>query len=88
MAGKKIPYTFVYERTRVLGSVIQPDDLSFRIELDEGEKAKPYILHISCQVINVPHVAYLSQKIMEKMGVKSSTGVVIYAIKHGIFKPE
>jgi DNA-binding NarL/FixJ family response regulator len=27
-------------------------------------------------------------KIMEKIGVKSSTGVVIYAIKHGIFKPE
>jgi len=73
MAGKKIPYTFVYERTRVLGSVIQPDDLSFRIELDEGEKAKPYILHISCQVINVPHVAYLSQKIMEKMGMDFTT---------------
>jgi DNA-binding CsgD family transcriptional regulator len=26
-------------------------------------------------------------KIQEKMGVKSSTGIVIYAIKHGIFKP-
>lgn len=73
MAGKKIPYTFVYERTRVLGSVIQPDDLQFRIELEQGEKARPLILHISCQVINVPHVAYLSQKIMEKMQLDFTT---------------
>lgn len=71
--AKKIPYTFVYERTRVLGSVIQPKDLHFRTELEPGETAEPLILHISCQVINVPHVAYLAQKIMQKMGLTFTT---------------
>jgi len=71
--AKKIPYTVVFERTRVLGSVIQPEGLHFKTELEPGERAEPLILHISCQVINVPHVAYLSQKIMEKMGLTFTT---------------
>jgi Fe-S oxidoreductase len=71
--AKKIPYTFVFERTRVLGSVIQPDDLHFETELAPGQTSEPLILHISCQVINVPHVAYLAQKIMQKMGLSFTT---------------
>jgi hypothetical protein len=71
--AKKISYTVVFERTRVLGSVIQPDGLHFETELAPGETAEPLILHISCQVLNVPHVAYLAQKIMEKMDLKFTT---------------
>jgi hypothetical protein len=70
---KKIPYTTVFERTRVLGNVIKPEGLHFETELAAGEIAEDLVLHVSCQVINVPHVAYLSQKIMEALGLKFTT---------------
>lgn len=67
---KKISYTTVFERTRMLGAVIAPEGLHFRTELDPGEVAEELVLHISCQVANVPHVAYLAQKILEKLDLK------------------
>jgi hypothetical protein len=70
---KKISYTTVFERTRVLGSVLQPEGLHFQTELGPNEKAEDLVLHVSCQVVNVPHVAYLSQKIMEMLGLKFTT---------------
>lgn len=70
---KKIPYTTVFERTRVLGNVIKPEGLHFETELAAGETAEQLVLHVSCQVVNVPHVAYLSQKIMEKLDLKFTT---------------
>lgn len=71
--AKKIPYTTVFERTRVLGNVIQPEGLHFETELEAGETAEDLVLHVSCQVVNVPHVAYLSQKIMESLGLRFTT---------------
>jgi Fe-S oxidoreductase len=70
---KKISYTTVFERTRMLGAAISPDGLQFRTELEPGEVAEDLILHVSCQVANVPHVAYLAQKILEKLGLKFTT---------------
>lgn len=70
---KKIPYTTVFERTRVLGNVIKPNGLHFETELAAGETAEQLVLHVSCQVMNVPHVAYLSQKIMERLDLKFTT---------------
>jgi hypothetical protein len=70
---KKISYTTVFERTRVLGNVIKPNGLHFETELAAGETAEQLVLHISCQVMNVPHVAYLSQKIMERLDLKFTT---------------
>jgi Fe-S oxidoreductase len=70
---KKIPYTTVFERTRVLGNVIHPEGLHFETELAPGQTSEEFILHISCQVINIPHVAYLSQKLMEKLNINFTT---------------
>ena len=70
---KKIPYVQVFERTRVLGSVVAPRDLEFVTEPPMGMKAAPTVLHISCQVHNVPHIPYLAQKILKAMGVEFST---------------
>ena len=61
---KKYPYVTVFERTRVLGNVIAPTGLTFRTELEPTEMSEELILHISCQVLNVPHVAYIAQKTM------------------------
>ena len=71
--AKKIPYVTVFERTRVLGDVIQTDGLHFRTELEPNETAEDLILHISCQVLNVPHVPYIAQKIMEKLELPFTT---------------
>jgi Fe-S oxidoreductase len=70
---KKYPYVTVFERTRVLGDIIAPVGLNFKTELAPGEVTEELILHISCQVLNVPHVAYIAQKTMEKMGLRFTT---------------
>lgn len=70
---KKIPYVTVFERTRVLGNVLAPADLKFTTEPPLGMKGEPLILHISCQVHNVPHLPYLAQKIMERLGLPFMT---------------
>lgn len=70
---KKIPYVKVFERTRVLGSVIGSKDLEFVTEPPRGMKAAPTILHISCQVHNVPHIPFLAQKILKALEVDFST---------------
>jgi heterodisulfide reductase subunit B len=66
---QKIPYFQVFERTRVLGSVVAPRELEFVTEPPMGMKSGPVILHISCQVHNVPHIPYLAQKIMKALGI-------------------
>ncbi|MGE3149341.1 MAG: heterodisulfide reductase-related iron-sulfur binding cluster [Pseudorhodoplanes sp.] len=71
--AKKISYTTVFERTRMLGSVIAPQGFHFRTEMAPGEAAEDVVLHVSCQVANVPHVAYLAQRILEKLDVKFTT---------------
>lgn len=71
--AQKIPYLTVFERTRVLGNVIAPEGLHFSTELAPNETSEELILHISCQVLNVPHVPYIAQKVMEKMGLQFTT---------------
>lgn len=71
--AKKISYTTVFERTRVLGDVIAPKDLHFKTELAPGEEAEELILHISCQVLNVPHVADIAQKLLHRLGLQFTT---------------
>lgn len=70
---KKIPYVTVFERTRILGSVVAPPDLDFVTEPPLGMKGEPVILHISCQVHNVPHIPSLAQKIMRALGIEFTT---------------
>ncbi len=70
---KKIPYVQVFERTRVLGSVVQSKDFEFVTEPPRGMQAGPVILHVSCQVHNVPHIPYLAQKILQALEVDFST---------------
>jgi heterodisulfide reductase subunit D len=70
---KKIPYIQVFERTRVLGSVVAPKDMEFVTEPPMGMKSGEVILHISCQVHNVPHIPYLAQKILKALKVDFST---------------
>jgi hypothetical protein len=70
---RKIPYTQVFERTRVLGSVVQAKDFEFVTEPPLGMKAAPVVLHVSCQVHNVPHIPYLAQKILKAMHVEFDT---------------
>lgn len=70
---KKIPYVRVFERTRVLGSVVGPDDMPFVTEPPIGMVGEDVILHISCQVHNVPHIPYLAQKLMQRLGIVFTT---------------
>lgn len=70
---KKIPYVAVFERTRILGSVIAPKDLDFAIEPSLNMRPGAVILHISCQVHNVPHIPYLAQHIMRRLGIPFTT---------------
>ena len=70
---KKIPYVRVFERTRVLGSLLGSDDMAFITEPPVGMIGEDVILHISCQVHNVPHIPYLAQKIMQRLGIAFTT---------------
>ena len=53
--------------------MVAPDDLEFVTEPPRGMVAESVILHISCQVHNVPHIPYLAQKIMQRLQIPFTT---------------
>lgn len=70
---KKVSYVTVFERTRILGNVLAPEGMDFITDVTPGTTVAPTVLHISCQVHNVPHIPYLAQQILRRLGVEFST---------------
>lgn len=70
---KKIPYVRVFERTRVLGSLLASDELEFETEPPRGMVSEDTILHISCQVHNVSHIPDLAMKLMKRLEIPFTT---------------
>lgn len=62
-------YGAVFDNVRVLGKLLAPGDLIWTTELPADAQELPFILHLSCMAHYTPHIPYLAQKIMTKMGI-------------------
>ncbi len=63
-------YRYAFENIRILGRLLAPDDLTWTTELPRDAPRLPFILHLSCMVHYTPHIPYLAQKILAKMGLE------------------
>jgi len=66
---RPINYTSVFENVRVLGRLLAPDDLTWMTEVPDGAPAMPFVLHLSCMAHYTPHIPYIAQQVLRKIGV-------------------
>lgn len=66
---RPLSYGAVFENIRILGRLLAPEDLTWTTELPPDTPQLPFVLHLSCMAHYTPHVPYLAQKIMARMGL-------------------
>jgi Fe-S oxidoreductase len=65
---RSMSYAGVFDNVRILGEVLALDKFSWMSEVPPGA-AMPFVLHLSCMAHYTPHIPYLAQKIMQKIGL-------------------
>lgn len=63
-------YGATFDSVRVLGGLLAPDDMTWTTETLAGAPALPFVLHLSCMVHYTPHIPYIAQKILAKLGIE------------------
>ena len=66
---RPLSYAAVFDNVRVLGRLLAPAGLTWTTELAPETPPLPFILHLSCMAHYTPHVPYLAQRIMERLGM-------------------
>lgn len=66
---RPITYTDAFESSRLFGRLLAPEGFSWATELPREGPALPFILHLSCLAHYTPHVPFIAQRIMEKLGI-------------------
>lgn len=66
---RPLSYTAVFDNVRILGRLLAPDGLTWTTELPPDGPELPFILHLSCMAHYTPHVPFIAQRILEKMGI-------------------
>lgn len=61
-------YTPVFESVRGLGTLLAPDGLEWVTELPVGAPRSEYLLHLSCMAHYTPHIPFLAQRILQRLG--------------------
>jgi Fe-S oxidoreductase len=61
-------YTPIFERVRVVGRLLQPDELEYVSEIPVRGSESELVIHLSCMAHYTPHVPLLAQKILAKAG--------------------
>lgn len=69
----KIPYAKIFGPPRDLGRVLAPDDFSYDMDPPADLVPGSIVLHVACNTLTVPHIPYLAQKIMERVGIEFAT---------------
>jgi Fe-S oxidoreductase len=62
-------YTRNFESVRTIGALIAPKELEYVTELPENGPALPFLLHLSCNAWYTPHIPFLAQQILKRIGV-------------------
>lgn len=63
-------YGATFDSVRVLGKILAPDDMTWTTEALVGAPAMPFVLHLSCLAHYTPHIPYIAQKILAKLGIE------------------
>lgn len=69
----RLPYAKTFGASRNLGRIIAPKGLSYHMDPPSDLAPGSIVLHFSCNTLTVPHIPFLAQKIMEKMGLEFAT---------------
>lgn len=63
-------YTSVFENIRVMGKLLAPSGMAWETELPTREQHLPFVMHLSCMAHTTPHVAYIAQQALNKLGIE------------------
>lgn len=66
---RPLRYTEVFDNVRLLGRLLAPEGLIWTTELPRMSAQLPFILHLSCMAHYTPHVPYLAQRILARLGI-------------------
>jgi heterodisulfide reductase subunit D len=62
-------YTTAFESVRQVGALIAPKELEYVSELPEDSAKVPFLLHLSCMALFTPHIPFLAQQILKRIGI-------------------
>jgi heterodisulfide reductase subunit D len=62
-------YTTAFESVRQVGALIAPRELQYVSELPQNGAEIPFLLHLSCMALFTPHIPFLGQQILRRIGV-------------------
>jgi Fe-S oxidoreductase len=62
-------YTTAFESVRQIGALIAPTELQYVSELPQNGAEIPFLLHLSCMALFTPHIPFLAQQILRRIGV-------------------
>jgi heterodisulfide reductase subunit D len=62
-------YTTAFESVRQVGALIAPKELEYVSELPEHGSEIPFLLHLSCMALFTPHIPFLAQRILGRIGI-------------------
>jgi heterodisulfide reductase subunit D len=62
-------YTTAFESVRRVGALIAPKELEYVSELPQNGSRIPFILHLSCMALFTPHIPFLAQQILRRIGI-------------------
>lgn len=68
ISQRPMSYAGVFDNVRLLGEVLAVDKFDWMREISPGT-TMPFVLHLSCMAHYTPHIPYLAQKIMQKIGL-------------------
>lgn len=71
MSKSGLTYTHVYESVRSMSHVLTPPELKWDAEFSRATLASEYVIHLSCLAHFTPHLAYLAQQILARVGVNA-----------------
>jgi heterodisulfide reductase subunit D len=63
-------YTTAFESVRQVGALIAPKELEYVSELPENGPRVPFLLHLSCMALFTPHIPFLAQQILKRIGIE------------------
>lgn len=67
----RVIYTTAFETVRGIGNLLAPDDFECVTEIPADSPESQLIIHLSCMSHYTPHIPYLAQKILRKIGIDS-----------------
>lgn len=67
---RPLRYSDVFDNVRMLGRLLAPEGLAWTTQIPIGSRQLPFVLHLSCMAHYTPHVPYLAQQVLMKLGIE------------------